>query len=489
MDKRQSSSYREASNESLGSLERWFSGHHFSTGVHGSRAPQSPYERYFSYRALVHRPTRTRHIASKNIASVLTLRLESTMTEKISQMIHCLRSQDWLQPLPNLKSSSIKRRISPTVEGLSLSRRDEFLMYGSQYLERRQGVDHGGRGYSRAATFFAGALLDRSWVDFDTRLESRRGRATPLSLRSSHALSSSEWLSSPWATCQSWLRRLSAPPSLIGPELVTQQALYNLSQFQFVQQWPFSIAIDPWSTSFQVSTAIVIALPAILSSVQMQPVANNLNSASSTPDNSVAKTTISVSSTTASVATAPVQNSQAAPTVIPQQQTFSYVLDAKTNEVRKQTIAAAPSSVLAPSGQPTKAKYQWPAVGAFTSGYGWRWGRMHRGVDIAGPVGTPVHAAADGKVITARWDSTGFGYMIEIEHPDKSVTLYGHNDRLLVKQGAKVKQGEQIAEMGSTGNSTGPHVHFQVHPKGKDAVDPMFFLAKQGSTKVATATP
>jgi murein DD-endopeptidase MepM/ murein hydrolase activator NlpD len=479
MDKRQSSGCKEASNQSLGSFARWFSGHDLSTGVHCSRTTQSPYERYFSYRSLVNRPARAR-----NLASVLTLSLESTMTEKITQMIHALRSQDWLQPLPNLKSAFIKRKVAPPMPGLYFSRRDEFLMYGSKYLERRQDLENGSREYSRAATFFAGSLLDRSWVDFDGQVESRRGHVAALSLRSSRALASSDWLNGPWAACQSWLRKLSTPPSLIGPEFATQQALYDLSRFQLVQQWPFRIAIDPWSTSFQLSTAVVIALPAILSSVQMP--AAKLNPVLPTPDNDIAQTTTTATSTTASVATAPVPNVQAAPTVITAPEP-GYVLDTKTNEVRKQILAAAPTSTPTLPSQLKTPKYQWPAEGAFTSGYGWRWGRMHRGVDIAGPVGTPVRAAADGKVITARWDSTGFGYMVEIEHPDKSVTLYGHNDRLLIKQGAQVRQGQQIAEMGSTGNSTGSHVHFQVHPKGKDAVDPIFFLAKQGPAQVATA--
>jgi murein DD-endopeptidase MepM/ murein hydrolase activator NlpD len=472
MDKRQQSSgFREAMNNSrsVESFGRWFSGHALSTGVYGSRITQSPYERYFSYRSLVSRKSQT-----KSIASVLTLSLESTMTEKITRMIHSLRSQDWLKPLPNLKSSSTRRRMTPPVEGLSLSRRDEFLMYGSQYLDRRYGSKDNSHGYSRAATFFAGALLDRSWVNFDDiRGGGRRSNAGALALNSPRAFSTSEWLDGPWTTCQTWLRKLSTPPSLIGPELVAKQALYDISRFQFAQQWP--IAIDPWSTSFQVSTAVVIALPAILSSVQLQPTAR-INP-DTTANNPVATTT------TATVATAPAQN-KAVPTVVAAPQP-TYILDTKTNEVRKQMVAAAPGLSL--NAPPAKAKYQWPSEGAFTSGFGWRWGRMHRGVDIAGPIGSPVRAAADGKVITARWDSTGFGYMVEIEHSDKSVTLYAHNDRLRVKPGAKVQKGDQIADMGSTGNSTGSHVHFQVHPKGKDAVDPMFFLAKQGPAELASS--
>lgn len=122
--------------------------------------------------------------------------------------------------------------------------------------------------------------------------------------------------------------------------------------------------------------------------------------------------------------------------------------------------------------------YIWPAKGVLTSGFGPRWGRMHRGIDIAAPVGTPIHAAAAGKVITAGWNSGGYGYLVEIEHEDGSVTLYAHNNRILVQAGQEVAQGQQISEMGSTGYSTGPHLHFEVHPSGRGAVNPMAFLPR-----------
>ncbi|KPQ35308.1 MAG: putative metalloendopeptidase [Phormidesmis priestleyi Ana] len=119
--------------------------------------------------------------------------------------------------------------------------------------------------------------------------------------------------------------------------------------------------------------------------------------------------------------------------------------------------------------------YIWPARGTVTSGYGWRWGRMHRGVDVAGPVGTPIVAAAPGVVESAGWNSGGFGNLVEIRHPDGSMTRYAHNNRLNVSAGQSVRQGQQIAEMGSTGYSTGPHLHFEVH-KGGGAVNPVAFL-------------
>ncbi len=120
--------------------------------------------------------------------------------------------------------------------------------------------------------------------------------------------------------------------------------------------------------------------------------------------------------------------------------------------------------------------YMWPARGVLTSGYGWRWGRMHRGIDIAGPVGTPIYAAAAGTVVRSGWNSGGYGNLVDIRHEDGSLTRYAHNSRLLVREGERVAQGQQIAEMGSTGYSTGPHLHFEIHPAGQGAVNPMAYL-------------
>lgn len=122
--------------------------------------------------------------------------------------------------------------------------------------------------------------------------------------------------------------------------------------------------------------------------------------------------------------------------------------------------------------------YIWPAQGALTSGYGWRWGRLHRGIDIAAPVGTPIYAAAAGEVISAGWDG-GYGNSIKLEHLDGSVTVYAHNNRNLVSQGQRVKKGEQIAEMGSTGNSTGSHLHFEIHSRNKQSLDPLALLGSK----------
>jgi murein DD-endopeptidase MepM/ murein hydrolase activator NlpD len=120
--------------------------------------------------------------------------------------------------------------------------------------------------------------------------------------------------------------------------------------------------------------------------------------------------------------------------------------------------------------------YIWPAQGVLTSGYGWRWGRMHRGVDIAGPVGTPIYSAGPGVVVRSGWNSGGYGNMVDIRHPDGSMTRYAHNSRNLVREGQEVRQGQQIAEMGSTGYSTGPHLHFEIHLPDQGTVNPMALL-------------
>ncbi|HAC62953.1 MAG TPA: M23 family peptidase [Cyanothece sp. UBA12306] len=123
--------------------------------------------------------------------------------------------------------------------------------------------------------------------------------------------------------------------------------------------------------------------------------------------------------------------------------------------------------------------YIWPTQGRMTSGYGMRFGNMHEGIDIAGPIGTPIFAAASGVVIFAGWDRQGYGQLIKIRHGDGSISFYGHNSEILVRRGQQVTQGQQISKMGSTGYSTGPHLHFEIHPQGRKAVNPIAFLPKE----------
>jgi murein DD-endopeptidase MepM/ murein hydrolase activator NlpD len=118
----------------------------------------------------------------------------------------------------------------------------------------------------------------------------------------------------------------------------------------------------------------------------------------------------------------------------------------------------------------------WPTQGVFSSGYGWRWGRMHKGIDVANNIGTPIVAAKTGRVVRSGWNDGGYGYLVELQHDDGSSTLYGHNSKILVRVGDVVEQGAVISLMGSTGNSTGPHLHFEIHPPGRGAVNPLPYL-------------
>ncbi|MBA4685629.1 MAG: peptidoglycan DD-metalloendopeptidase family protein [Candidatus Galacturonibacter soehngenii] len=112
--------------------------------------------------------------------------------------------------------------------------------------------------------------------------------------------------------------------------------------------------------------------------------------------------------------------------------------------------------------------------GRFTSGFGKRWGRMHKGVDWACPVGTAVKASCNGTVVSAGW-SNGYGYCITIKHSNGMQTRYGHLSKILVSSGDKVSQGDKIALSGNTGRSTGPHVHFEIIVNG-DQSNPLNYL-------------
>ena len=117
----------------------------------------------------------------------------------------------------------------------------------------------------------------------------------------------------------------------------------------------------------------------------------------------------------------------------------------------------------------------WPLKGRITSVYGWRRGRHHDGVDIAARIGKPILAAANGIVVFSGWRS-GYGRMVVIQHNRWLKTVYGHTSKNYVRRGQKIKQGEVIALVGSTGRSTGPHLHFEVR-NAQGAQNPMRYLA------------
>ena len=136
--------------------------------------------------------------------------------------------------------------------------------------------------------------------------------------------------------------------------------------------------------------------------------------------------------------------------------------------------AQASNVVPAPTGAASASGFVWPVHGVLTSYYGWRWGRMHEGIDIAVGSGTSVVAAAAGTVIVAGWMG-GYGNLVVIDHGNGISTAYAHNTSVAVAPGQSVAQGQLVAYSGSTGNSTGPHVHFEVRAGGA-AVDPMGYL-------------
>jgi murein DD-endopeptidase MepM/ murein hydrolase activator NlpD len=122
-----------------------------------------------------------------------------------------------------------------------------------------------------------------------------------------------------------------------------------------------------------------------------------------------------------------------------------------------------------------------PTTGRVTSCYGARWGTMHYGVDIAAPIGTPIYAPEGGVVLQAG-PASGFGLAVYVQHDDGSITLYGHVNSFDVSAGQVVSAGQQIAEVGNRGQSTGPHLHFEVHQGGLYAsrVNPTPWLAARG---------
>ena len=115
-----------------------------------------------------------------------------------------------------------------------------------------------------------------------------------------------------------------------------------------------------------------------------------------------------------------------------------------------------------PIVKPRRGILAWPAKGTLTSSFGKRNGRMHEGIDIAAPKGTPIYSAAAGEVVFSGWGPTGYGKMVIIKHQYHLTTVYAHNSKILLKKGTQVKQRQKISLMGSTGRSSGPHLHFEV---------------------------
>ncbi|MGH3103488.1 MAG: murein hydrolase activator EnvC family protein [Gaiellaceae bacterium] len=137
--------------------------------------------------------------------------------------------------------------------------------------------------------------------------------------------------------------------------------------------------------------------------------------------------------------------------------------------------SSSPSSLASPSaGAVSSRGLIWPVSGPVTSAFGWRWGRMHEGIDIAAPTGAPIQAAASGTVIYSGWMS-GYGNLVVIDHGGGLATAYAHESSIAVGTGQAVSQGQIIGYVGCTGHCFGSHLHFEVRVNGA-AVDPLGYL-------------
>jgi murein DD-endopeptidase MepM/ murein hydrolase activator NlpD len=132
------------------------------------------------------------------------------------------------------------------------------------------------------------------------------------------------------------------------------------------------------------------------------------------------------------------------------------------------------SSVAAGSERPL-----WPLKGVLTQKFSYAGPkRGHSGLDLAAPTGTCVYAALSGTVSKAGWDKSGYGYLIVINGIDGRMYYYAHNSRIMVRMGQRVRQGQAISKVGSTGRSSGPHLHFEIRSSRSSYLNPMAFLPR-----------
>ena len=169
-----------------------------------------------------------------------------------------------------------------------------------------------------------------------------------------------------------------------------------------------------------------------------------------------------------------------------QKATLEQQLREARDRVRSLGGAAAPVASSASAEQAAQGGPDAPAAGIPTSGrvtscYGARWGTTHLGVDIANAIGTPIYAPEAGTVLQAG-PASGFGLAVYLQHADGSITVYGHINQYFVQAGQQVAAGQQIAEIGNKGQSTGAHLHFEVHLGGlyQNRVNPVPWLAARG---------
>jgi murein DD-endopeptidase MepM/ murein hydrolase activator NlpD len=166
--------------------------------------------------------------------------------------------------------------------------------------------------------------------------------------------------------------------------------------------------------------------------------------------------------------------------VMPQASVTVAEAQARLQEVAASRAARAEAEAAA--REAARPKFVKPVKGArLTSGFGSRWGTFHYGIDLAAPMRTPEYAAGDGVVLRAG-AASGFGLAVYILHENGDVTVYGHMEKILVKVGDYVEAGQEIALLGQRGQSTGPHLHFEVHQGGINGkrIDPVPWLRERG---------
>ncbi|MQA12816.1 MAG: peptidoglycan DD-metalloendopeptidase family protein [Pseudonocardiaceae bacterium] len=152
---------------------------------------------------------------------------------------------------------------------------------------------------------------------------------------------------------------------------------------------------------------------------------------------------------------------------------------AQAQAAAAQQDATGQAQQVAPQPAPDPGGVLAPTTGVITSTYGARWGTIHYGLDIANDIGTPIVSVMDGQVVSSG-PASGFGLWVRVRHPDSTMTVYGHIHESLVSVGEWVVAGEQIATMGSRGQSTGPHLHFEVERNGSK-IAPLVWLRGQGA--------
>lgn len=142
-------------------------------------------------------------------------------------------------------------------------------------------------------------------------------------------------------------------------------------------------------------------------------------------------------------------------------------------------LAGLAGTATAASAASTGWAHPMPA-GETTSCFGPRWGTQHAGLDLAAAEGTPVYAAGAGTVVDSGWLYSGYGISVLVDHGDQTLTHYAHLSQARVSAGDAVEAGQQVGDEGSTGDSTGPHLHFEVHAGLWNQIDPGPFMAARG---------